>query len=317
MKLFKNGGVTVSLFIPNSKWDIYKTKKGVCINGNCEDVAVEYLLPNYKGKIQLIFTSPPFPLNRKKKYGNLMGEEYKQWLCDVGNTLKPLLTENGSIVIEIGNAWNSGEPTFSTLPIETLLAFKEKCNLCLCQEFIYYNPARLPGPIQWVNKQRVRVKDSFTRLWWFSNTPNPYANNTRVLENYSNQMKKILKTGKYNFGKRPSEHKISATSFQTDNGGSIPSNVIIAANTNSSDIYIKKCKENGVAIHPARMPMKVPDFFVKMLTNEDDLVLDCFSGSNTTGFCAENLERYWISIEADKDYFNSSKYRFIGSTIDG
>lgn len=152
------------MIIPKSSWRKYKTKNGICINEKCEKVIEKYLLPNYKNSIQLIFTSPPFPLNRAKKYGNLTGEEYKSWLCDVGNSLKPLLTDNGSIVIEIGNAWNSGEPTFSTLPIETLLEFKNRCELYLCQEFIYYNPTRLPGPIEWVNKKRIRVKDSFTSI---------------------------------------------------------------------------------------------------------------------------------------------------------
>lgn len=119
---------------------------------------------NFEGKIQLILTSPPFPLKRAKKYGNKVGKEYLDWLCNIGNQLAPLLSQDGSIVIEIGNAWNPGEPTYSTLPLETLLAFKNQCGLYLCQEFIYYNPARLPGPIEWVNKQRVRVKDSFTQI---------------------------------------------------------------------------------------------------------------------------------------------------------
>jgi site-specific DNA-methyltransferase (cytosine-N4-specific) len=295
---------------PTSSWRRYNTENGICINEKCEKVIDKYLIPNYSGKIQLIFTSPPFPLNRAKKYGNLLGEEYKQWLCEIGNSLKYLLTDDGSIVIEIGNAWNQGEPTFSTLPIETLLEFKNKCNLYLCQEFIYYNPTRLPGPIQWVNKERVRVKDSFTRLWWLSNTPFPYANNANVLEEYSKQMNKLLATGKYNSGRRPSEHKISETAFSINNGGSIPSNVIIAPNTDSNTKYLRKCKEDGVPIHPARMPMQLPEFFIKMLTKPQDIVLDCFAGSNTTGYCAEKLNRQWISIEANKDYYFGSKYRF-------
>lgn len=120
------------MIIPKNSWRKYKTEKDICINENCEKVIEKYLIPNYKNSVQLIFTSPPFPLNRAKKYGNLMGEEYKAWLCDVGNSLKPLLKENGSIVIEIGNAWNTGEPTFSTLPMETLLEFKSKCEFYLC-----------------------------------------------------------------------------------------------------------------------------------------------------------------------------------------
>lgn len=288
----------------------YNTSLGICINASCEKVIKKYLIPNYLNSIQLIFTSPPFPLNRAKKYGNLTGTEYKEWLCNIGLELIPLLTENGSIVIEIGNAWNLGEPTFSTLPIETLLEFKNKCNLYLCQEFIYYNPARLPGPIEWVNKQRIRVKDSFTRLWWLSKTYNPYADNKNVLVEYSKQMKRLLKTGKYNAGKRPSEHNISEEAFSKNNGGAIPSNVLISPNTDSNTKYLKKCKEKGLEIHPARMPCQIPEFFIKMLTKQNDIVLDCFAGSNTTGACAEKLGRRWVSVEIDKEFYKSSKYRF-------
>lgn len=300
------------VLLPKKKWRRYKTSRGICINEKCEKVIDQYLLPNYKSKIQLIFTSPPFPLNRAKKYGNLMGEDYKNWLCQIGNALKELLAEKGSIVIELGNAWDPGEPTFSTLPMETLLEFKKQCGLYLCQEFIYFNPARLPSPIQWVNKERIRVKDSFTRLWWLSKTPYPYANNANVLEEYSKQMKKLIASGRYNSGKRPSEHTISDTAFAKNNGGSIPSNVIIAANTDSNNIYLRKCKDNDIPIHPARMPNAIPEFFIKLLTQCDDIVLDCFAGSNTTGYCAEKLNRQWISIEAEKNYYIGSKYRFNG-----
>ena len=296
---------------PKNKWRRYNTPFGICINEKCETVISKYLIPNYRGQIQLIFTSPPFPLNRAKKYGNLNGDEYKKWLCDVVKSMLPLLSEDGSIVIEIGNAWNYGEPTFSTLPMETLLSIKNECGLSLCQEFIYYNPARLPSPIQYVNIDRTRVKDSFTRVWWFSRTAAPKANNRNVLKQYSKQMKKLLETGQYNAGERPSEHSISETAFNNDNGGAIPSNVIIASNTNSRDPYLLRCKEKGVKIHPARMPFEVPRFFINLLTDEADIVMDCFAGSNTTGYCAEEAKRRGISVEVDKDYYTGSKYRFM------
>lgn len=295
---------------PGFKCRKYNTDNGICINKDCEYVIEKYLAPNYTNSIQLVFTSPPFPLNRAKKYGNLTGNEYKDWLCKVGKQLVPLLTNSGSIVIEIGNAWNPNEPTFSTLPIETLMEFKQKCGLYLCQEFIYYNPSRLPGPIEWVNKKRIRVKDSFTRLWWMSTSPNPFADNKAVLSQYSKQMEKLLKKGVYNSGKRPSEHVISEHGFSNNNGGAIPSNVIIAPNTDSNSMYLKKCKDKGITIHPARMPKQIPEFFIKFLTQEGDIVLDCFAGSNTTGAVAESLNRQWISIEVDKEYYMGSKYRF-------
>lgn len=295
--------------IPTS-WRRYNKEYGVCINAECCRAIDKVIEPNLKGEIQLIFTSPPFPLNRAKKYGNLSGDEYKTWICNIGKKLTPLLRKDGSIVIEMGNAWNAGEPTFSTLPIETLLQLKKECNLFLCQEFIYYNPARLPGPIEWVNKRRIRVKDAFSRVWWMSTTETPYANNAEVLEPYSRQMKKLMESGKYNWGSRPSEHVIGEETFLNNNGGSIPSNVIIAPNTDSNTKYIKQCKERNITIHPARMPIQVPEFFIKMLTRENDIVLDCFAGSNTTGYVAENLHRRWISTEINSEYYRGSKYRF-------
>ena len=68
---------------PKQRWRRYHTPNGICINEDCEKVIQGYLLPNYTGKIQLILTSPPFPLKRAKKYGNKVGTEYLEWLCNI------------------------------------------------------------------------------------------------------------------------------------------------------------------------------------------------------------------------------------------
>ncbi len=288
---------------------IYKTNNGIMLQGKCEEVLKKYKKTNGT-PINLIFTSPPFPLNRAKKYGNMSGKEYIEWLEKLAVIFSEILADDGSIVIELGNAWDAGAPVQSTLPIEALLAFKKAGDFKLCQEFIHYNPARLPSPIEWVNKKRIRVKDSFTRIWWLSKGDEPKANNKNVLVPYSKQMQKLLKSGKYNAGKRPSEHDIGTDSFSVDNGGAIPSNVIIASNTVSNDSYLKYCKDNNFEIHPARMPKELPEFFIRFLTDENDVVLDPFSGSNTTGNVAEELNRKWISIEAEKKYIDGSLGRF-------
>ena len=291
------------------KYISYQTSNGVMYHGKCEDILGLYKQTIEK-PVNLIFTSPPFPLKRAKKYGNMTGEEYLDWLKELAILFSSILADDGSIVIELGNSWETGIPVQSTLPIEALLAFKNAGNFHLCQEFVHYNPARLPSPIEWVNKKRVRVKDSFTRIWWLSKNPSPKANNKNVLVPYSRQMQKLLKTGKYNSGKRPSEHDIGSESFSTDNGGAIPSNVIIASNTVSNDEYLKYCKNNNLEIHPARMPKELPEFFINFLTEKGDLVLDPFAGSNTTGYTAEVLERRWIAIEAEQKYVDGSIGRF-------
>jgi site-specific DNA-methyltransferase (cytosine-N4-specific) len=289
----------------------HSTDFGKLFVGDSKEILNNPTLQEYKGKINLIFTSPPFPLNRKKKYGNLQGNDYILWISEFASLFKDYLSNDGSIVLEVGNAWNKGLPTTSTLPIESLLSFKRHGDLHLCQEFIYYNPARLPTPVQWVNKERIRVKDSFTRIWWLSPTPRPYANNRNVLVEYSNRMKDLLEKGEYNSGKRPSEHKIGISSFLKDNGGAIPPNVIVATNTKSRDIYLDYCKVKNVKPHPARMPEEIVEFFIKFLTKENDIVLDPFAGSNTTGATAQKLKRKWVSIEINKDYAFSSIGRLI------
>ncbi len=322
---------------------IYTTRLGSAYCGDSLKVLRSKPLETYKGKVQLAFTSPPFPLNTKKSYGNLQGDEYIRWFAKFAPLLRDIVTENGSIVIEIGNAWMPGQPTMSTHVLEAFLRFLKKGDLHLCQEFIWYNPARLPSPVEWVNKDRVRVKDAFTRIWWMSPTPRPKADNRKVLREYSPSMKRLIETGKYNAGARPSEHHIGAESFKVNNNGAIPPNVggtealpsldgvitpkvfaeyleattnlLKASNTLSSDDYRKFCLDRAVPIHPARMPSTLVEFFVKFLTDEGDIVLDPFAGSNTTGAVAQALGRRWLSVEADWSYAAHSIGRFDPATL--
>ena len=288
----------------------YSTKLGSSYIGNSEELLDSPEFASLQNKINLIFTSPPFPLTKKKSYGNLNGDYYVKWLSDFSTIFSKLLAPNGSLVIELGNAWEKGKPTMSLTPIKSLIALKEKGNFNLCQEFIWYNTSKLPSPVQWVNVQRIRVKDAFTRLWWLSTSPNPQANNKLVLKAYSESMKKLLKEQKYNSGKRPSEHRIGNSSFLKDNKGSIPPNVFSIANTSSYDPYLVYCRKQGITNHPCRMPPDLAKFFILFLTQENDIVLDPFAGSNITGYVAEMNNRKWVSIELDKKYACSAAARF-------
>ena len=283
---------------------LYRTGLGEFHISKCEKKMADMIK---KGeKVQLILTSPPFPLNNKKQYGNLSGEEYLKWL----SSLAPLFA--------------------SLLTLKSLMALLEnpKADLRLCQEFVCYNPARLPSPAQWVTINRIRTIDSFTHVWWMANSDYPKADNSKVLRPYSKSMLKLLEKGKYNAGKRPSEHTISEQSFLVNHNGSImhnvleleqidekrevrfPINALSAANTKSNDHFSIECKEKGITPHPARMASELVVFFIEFLTDEGDIVFDPFAGSNTTGWCAERLKRRWISIDTDTDYGEQSRLRF-------
>jgi DNA modification methylase len=288
----------------------YETEGGAMYHGSIEQFLQSSLGQGLRGEAQLIFTSPPFPLNRKKKYGNRMGTDYLEWLANLARPLGDLLTEDGSLVVELGNAWVPGEPVMSTLALEALLEILKEGGFHLCQQFVAYNPARLPSPAQWVNVDRIRVKDAYTNVWWMSRTTRPKASNRKVLTPYSPSMKKLLQRQDYNAGHRPSQHKIGETSFLADHGGAIPPNVLKISNTISTDPYRAYCKDHGLKLHPARMAPELAEFFVKFLTDKKDLVVDPFGGSNTTGAAAEKLERQWISVELEREYIEGSKGRF-------
>lgn len=264
-----------------------------------------------KGKVNLIFTSPPYPLVLPKKYGNLKGSEYLEWMSQIAVDLAELLTEDGSLVVEIGNAWTAKSPTMSTLPLETLISIGRSANLHVCQQFIWNNPSKLPGPAVWVNIRRERVTDSFTHIWWYSKTEHPKADNRNVLQPYKPGMERLIARQKYNAGPRPSGHNISETGFLKHNGGSIPQSLLNLSNTGFDKDYRDWCKAQDLPMHPARMPIAVADFFISFLTDPGDVVLDPFAGSCTTGKSAEILEREWICVEQEVDYLAGARGRFL------
>jgi DNA modification methylase len=267
---------------------------------------IKYIEDN---SINLILTSPPFALTRKKEYGNESAEKYIEWFLPFAYEFKRVLANNGSFILDLGGAYLPGNPIRSIYQYELLVRLCKEVGFFLAQEFYHYNPARLPTPAEWVTIRRIRVKDSVNVVWWLSKTPNPKADNRKVLKPYSESMKQLLKNG-YKPKIRPSGHDIS-DKFQKDNQGAIPPNLLEIANTESNSVYLRRCKEGGIKPHPARFPQGFAEFFIKFLTDENDIVLDPFAGSNTTGFVADNLQRKWISFEINEDYLIGSRYRFI------
>ncbi len=282
----------------------YSTKYGAAYLG--DSLQLTKNIP--ENSINLILTSPPFALNRKKEYGNETADKYIEWFLPFTYEFKRVLAENGSFVLDLGGAYLPGNPIRSIYQYELLIRLCKEVGFYLAQEFYHYNPSRLPTPAEWVTIRRIRVKDSVNSVWWLSKTPHPKADNRKVLKPYSQSMKNLLKKG-YKAKLRPSGHDIS-DKFQKDNQGAIPPNLLEIANTESNSAYMRRCKEAGVKTHPARFPRGFAEFFIKFLTDEDDIVLDPFAGSNTTGFVAETLQRRWISFEINENYLVGSQYRF-------
>lgn len=257
--------------------------------------------------VNLVMTSPPYALHFKKEYGNADQQDYVEWFVPFAREIHRILKDDGSFVLNIGGAWTPGEPCRSLYQFELLIELVRKVNFHLAQEFFWYNPAKLPAPAEWVTVRRIRVKDSVEYVWWLSKTPHPKASNKKVLTEYSPDMKRLLKRG-YRAKKRPSGHNI--TKKFSDKGGAIPGNLIELGNNDSNGYYLKRCQEAGIKPHPARFPIQLPSFFIRFLTDEDDIVVDPFAGSNTTGEAAQKLNRRWYAFDLKDEYLQASQFRF-------
>jgi site-specific DNA-methyltransferase (cytosine-N4-specific) len=270
--------------------------------------------------VNLVVTSPPYALHFKKAYGNEHKDNYVKWFLPFAKEIQRVLASDGSFVLNIGGSYNQGSPTRSIYHFKLLIALVEEIGFHLAQECFWYNPAKMPVPAEWVTVRRIRVRDSVEYVWWLSKTPYPKASNLNVLKEYSEDMIRLNRNG-VRGTTRPSGHVIRESFDKIDAGGAIPPNVTEAefdipetmmkmGNNAANDLYTKRCKEEGIKIHPARFPALLPRFFIKLLTGPNDVTLDPFAGSLTAAAVAEQLDRRWIAGEAVEEYLKAGTYRF-------
>lgn len=286
----------------------YSTPKGTAYCGDSRELLQQ--LPD--NSINLVITSPPFALQRKKEYGNKEQHEYVEWLAEFATIVYKKLRDDGSFVVDLGGAYEKGVPVRSLYNYRVPIHFCDRIGFFLAEDFYWYNPCKLPSPIEWVNKRKMRAKDAVNNVWWFSKTEFPKADVTKVLTPYSDRMKKLLADPDqfYTPKARPSGHDIGKA-FAKDNGGAIPSNLLQIPHTESNSQYSHGCQAIGVKQHPARFPAKLPEFFIRFLTEPGDVVLDIFAGSNTTGQVAEAENRQWLAFEQQPEYLATSAFRFL------
>jgi len=290
----------------------YTTEFGAAYLGDALDL-MKLLRPN---SVDLIMTSPPFALQRKKEYGNVEASNYIKWFGPFAEEFRRIVKPTGSLVIHIGGSWIKGKPVKSFYQYELLVTLCKDMKFYLAQDLYWFNKAKLPGPAQWVTVNRWRLKDAVDHVWWLSKTPYPKADNRKVLKEYSSAMKELLRNSNYykpNVS-RPSEHRISEK-FYNAHKGAIPANILDYSNTDSQSKYIRLCKKYGIKPHPARYPLKLPEFFINFLTSRGNRVLDPFGGSNVTGEAAEKLRRKWMCFEKRPDYLRGSMFRFLDESI--
>ena len=258
------------------------------IEGDC----LEQLKTLKDDSIDLIITSPPYADQRKNTYGGIAPERYVEWFLPIAKELFRVLKTNGTFILNIKEKVQNGER--STYVIELILEMKKQGWLWT-EEFIWHKKNCYPG--KWPN----RFRDAWERLLQFNKAKNfkMYQEAVMVpmgdwahsrLKNLS-QVDKIRDTSKVGsgFGKNISNWLNREMAY--------PTNVLHLAT------------ECGNKKHSAVFPPALPEWFIKLFTEEGDVVLDPFMGSGTTVFASNKLARSSIGIDIVREYCDMVKMK--------
>lgn len=285
---------------------IYETPWGQALWGQAE--AALGTIEN--DSLQLILTSPPYPLVRKKEYQKSDTQNYLQWLTSLASGWKDKLKDDGSLLLNLSDCWNKKEPTINLYQERLLLELVDELGYHLIQRLYWHSPTKIPSS-HWVTIKKYRLNNSVEHLFWLAKNPEPKARVERVLKPYGASMQRSLAAGGDRRTERPSTHGGTQNGFSQDRGGAIPFTLQSWTHAASQGDYFNFCRTHELPIHPARFPKELPEFCIKLLTDPGDQVYDPFSGSNTTGKACEDLQRKWISSERSLTYLQGSLGRFI------
>lgn len=260
-----------------------------------------------RGSIDLLMTSPPYPLLRPKEYGNVRSSEWVDWMLSLCARWCKLLTPDGSMMLNIGACWKPGVPAQQLHTERLLVRLEDELGVHLLQRLDWHSPTKLPTPLSWVGIQRMRVTSSVEPLLWLSPNPNAKGNNRHVLRPYS--AGGLRSIDKPRTKRRPSGIQFGARSFM-DRGGSIPSSLISATPTGVEESrYRKSLRDQGRKPHPAVLPAAVARFGIQLATDPEDLIYDPFAGSGTVPIEAIKLGRRAIASERSRQYLEGALLR--------
>ena len=301
-RLTETANATLGNIVRGSILTFAISENGAFLWANAED-AVGMI---EKGSVQCICSSPPYPLLHPKAYGNVAPALYVDWLTRLFEKWLPLLTTDGSFLVNIGHVFKEGVAAQQLHVERLLIKLEDDLGIHLLQHLYWHSPTKMP-PLQWVGIKRLRVTPSVEPLLWLSPNPNAYGNNRNVLREYTpGGLRSIAKP---RLKARPSGFSFGTGSF-VDKGGSIPPSLIVATPCGAEEVrYRKAVRAAGLEPHPAILPAAVARFGIQLATDPGDVVYDPMCGSGTVAVEAMKLGRKAIASDRSYAYLESAMLR--------
>ena len=235
--------------------------------------------------VDLIITSPPYADLRKKTYGGIHPDQYVKWFLPISKELLRVLKPTGTFILNIKEKVVDGER--STYVMELILAMRKQGWLWT-EEFIWHKKNSYPG--KWPN----RFRDSWERLLQFNKDKkfNMYQEEVMVPmgEWAKSRLKNLSETDKVRDDSKVGSGFGKNISNWLNREKAYPTNVLHLAT---------ECNNKN---HSAAFPEELPEWFIKLFTREEDMVLDPFMGSGTTLYVANKMQRNSIGIEIMPEY---------------
>ena len=291
----------------------FSTDMGISIWGSNLDV-----FPQISDPIALCLSSPPYLLRIAREYGGISDEsEYVSFIVRSLDPIVKNLLPGASIVLNLGNdSFEQGRPSRSLYLEKLTLALHYDLGLSLMDRIPWVNFSKPPSPTYWSCINPYQLSSAYEHLLWFTNDPlRVRSNNRSVLEPHNDLHLKLMANGGAgrNAVYGDGAYRLRETSFSNVTEGRLPRNVITAGHRCPDSLaFDKSCRDLGFPTHGAKFPSVIPDFFIRFLTQPDELVVDLFSGSGKTGLCAERLNRRWIITEIVLQYVRASSELFRG-----
>lgn len=240
--------------------------------------------------VDLIFTSPPYADQRKNTYGGIHPDKYVDWFLPISKELLRVLKPTGTFVLNIKEKVVDGER--STYVMELIIEMRKQGWLWT-EEFIWHKKNSFPG--KWPN----RFRDSWERLLQFNKEKKFSMYQDQVMvpmgDWAKSRLKNLSETDKVRDESKVGSGFGKKISNWVDREMAYPTNVLHLAT---------ECNNKN---HSAAFPEALPEWFIKLFTKEEDVVLDPFMGSGTTNFVAQRMSRNSIGIEILPEYFNMVK----------
>lgn len=268
--------------------------------------------------IQLCLTSPPFPLQKARNYGNPKGvRAYIEFLLSVLEPIAKRLVKGGSLVLNISNdIFKQGSPARSTYLERLIIAIEDELDLQLMDRIVWHNKNKPPGPTKWACSRDTpfHMKSGYEPVLHFSNDPlSTKANNRNILlPNSKETMKLIVDGGEKRIAKYgDGAYSLRSGSFANETAGTLQSNVLeISSTCKDTRLIHQISKALNLPVHGAMFPTNLSSTLIRWLTQENDIVIDPFAGSARVALSAELLKRQWICIDKIAEFVQLQRALF-------